>query len=76
MKLALNRTDDNELLKLMILYLQEEFLLILREVPVQDVPQPEDDTVRVVEATVVLRVSAEVYQVQWHVISRDQSLQL
>lgn len=76
MKLALNRTDDNELLKLMILYLQEEFLLILREVPVQDIPQPEDDTVRVVEAAVVLRVPAEVYQVQRHVISRDQSLQL
>lgn len=54
---------------LMILYLQEEFLLILREVPVQDVPQPEDDTVRVVEAAVVLRVPAEVYQVQRHIIS-------
>lgn len=57
-------------------YLEEHAPLVLGEVPLQHVPEPADDAVRVVEPAVVLRVAPQVAQVQRHVVAAHQPLQL
>lgn len=56
--------------------LEEHAALVLGEVPLQHVPEPADDAVRVVEPAVVLRVAPQVAQVQRHVVAAHQPLEL
>lgn len=55
--------------------LQEQPPLLLGEVLREDIPQPADDAMRVVESTEILRVSPQVLQVERTRIARNQSLQ-
>lgn len=57
-------------------HLQEQFPLVLGEIPGQNVPQPADHTMRVVETAVVLRVLAQILQVERRRVAGYQALEL
>lgn len=57
-------------------YLEEKPFFLLSEVIFQNIPQPPNNLVGVMETAVILRVSSEIFKVHRGVVSRNQTLQL
>lgn len=62
--------------KFMQAYFQEKPLFLLGEIVFQNVPKPWDYSVVVVETAIILRVLAQVFEINWLFVIRDQSLNL
>ena len=70
-----NEVNPNEMNKVNW-YFQEETLFLLAQVVIEDVPEPWNDAVVVVESAVILGVFAEILKIDWFFVISNQSLHL
>lgn len=56
-------------------HLKKQFALVLGEIFGQYVPQPANHSMRVMETPVILCMLAQIPQIQWHRVARDETLQ-